>query len=591
MNISPYEFRAFNCYLCIKWLCKVVISSIFTNITIIHEERLPLYGPLIVVSNHNNQFVDAALLIYAIPRQMCFLVATKTLKRKLIGTLCTLAGCISVYRPDDFKYTGVGKIHWKKGTNLINGKDTKFTLDLNVGDKLQFELDKKSIVEIISDTQLKLESTLDVDCPDRNGIRFSVIPKMDQSETYEQVSASLKSGNSIVIFPEGGSHDRTNLLPLKPGVALMAFYSILDGAQDVVILPVGLVYNNVKKDQSDATIYYGNVITITKEDCDEFERDRRSVVTKLLGKIEVELNNCLITSPDIKIKEWIDLCASLYPPERSKIPVNIAFDLRKFISRIFWKYGDLPETKHLIDNLSIYKKTLQRGFLHDDEIWLLKQSMYSAFLSFLEDSICLICYSIIGLSFAPLWVPLYLLSNYLAERHRVKALKNSSVKLVGTDVFVSYKCLVLLVVVPILNLSLGLIIGVYFYGDLKRTFYSVFCCVTFLPLLYYVNLKYARKLPRLLRQLHVVPLIVMGRINIWREKERELITMRTELQILVRNFVHKMGPRVSDTFLSELSSVFPKVLIDSDTTRLNLIRQHYMPIFSTQPADIGEEVL
>nr|PVC54294.1 glycerol-3-phosphate acyltransferase [Theileria orientalis] len=587
---------------------RVVISSIFTNITIIHEERLPLYGPLIVVSNHNNQFVDAALLIYAIPRQMCFLVATKTLKRKLIGTLCTLAGCISVYRPDDFKYTGVGKIHWKKGTDLINGKDTKFTLDLNVGDKLQFELDKKSIVEIISDTQLKLESTLEVDCPDKNGIRFSVIPKMDQSETYEQVSASLKNGNSIVIFPEGGSHDRTNLLPLKPGVgkseevdrenvALMAFYSILDGAEDVVILPVGLVYNNVKKDQSDATIYYGNVITITKEDCDEFERDRRSVVTKLLSKIEV----------------------SLYPPERSKIPVNIAFDLRKFISRIFWKYGDLPETKHLIDNLSVYKRTLQRGFLHDDEIWLLKQSMYSAFLSFLEDSICLVCYSIIGLSFAPLWVPLYLLSNYLAERHRVKALKNSSVKLVGTDVFVSYKCLVLLVVVPILNLSLGLIIGIYFYGDLKRTFYSVFCCVTFLPLLYYGKRGrryldmtmsglecHAQDEPLKqcsvnLKQLHVVPLIVMGRyvgpntrknrINIWREKERELITMRTELQILVRNFVHKMGPRVSDTFLSELSSVFPKVLIDSDTTRLNLIRQHYMPIFSTQPADIGEEVL
>uniref|UniRef100_A0A3B0MFD9 Glycerol-3-phosphate acyltransferase, putative n=2 Tax=Theileria annulata TaxID=5874 RepID=A0A3B0MFD9_THEAN len=463
MNISPYELRAFNCYLFIKWLCRVVISSIFTNITIIHEERLPLYGPLIVVSNHNNQFVDAALLIYAIPRQMCFLVATKTLKRKLIGTLCSLAGCISVYRPDDFKYTGVGKIHWKKGTNLIHGRDTKFTLDLNLGDKLQFDLEKIVITEIISDTQLKLETPLQLECPDKNGVQFSVIPKMDQSETYEQVSASLKHGNAIVIFPEGGSHDRTNLLPLKPGVALMAFFSILDGAEDVVILPVGLVYNNVKKDQSDATIYYGNVISITREECAEFERDRRSVVTKLLGKIEQEINNCMITAPDIKIKKWIDLCASLYPPERSKVPVNIAFDLRKFISKIFWKYGDSPETLELVDKLSVYKKRLDNGYLHDDEIWLLKQSMYSAFLSFLEDTIRLICYSIIGLSFAPLWVPLYLLSNYLAERHRVKALKNSSVKLVGTDVFVSYKCLVLIVVVPLLNFSLGLFIGLYFY--------------------------------------------------------------------------------------------------------------------------------
>lgn len=150
------------------------------------------------------------------------------------------------------------------------------------------------------------------------------------------------------------------------------------------------------------------------------------------------------------------------------MPVNIAFDLRKFISKVFWKYGDSPETLELVDKLSLYKKRLDNGYLHDDEIWLLKQSMYSAFLSFLEDTIRLICYSIIGLSFAPLWVPLYLLSNYLAERHRVKALKNSSVKLVGTDVFVSYKCLVLLVVVPLLNFSLGLFIGIYFYRLAKH---------------------------------------------------------------------------------------------------------------------------
>lgn len=117
-----------------------------------------------------------------------------------------------MYRPDDFKYTGVGKIHWKKGTNLIHGKDTKFTLDLNLGDKLQFDLEKIVITEIISDTQLKLETPLQLECPDRNGVQFSVsqpelfvfqvIPKMDQSETYEQVSASLKHGNAIVIFPE-----------------------------------------------------------------------------------------------------------------------------------------------------------------------------------------------------------------------------------------------------------------------------------------------------------------------------------------------------------------------------------------------------
>lgn len=32
----------------------------------------------------------------------------------------------------------------------------------------------------------------------------------------------LTKGQSIVIFPEGGSHDRTDLLPIKAGVTVMA---------------------------------------------------------------------------------------------------------------------------------------------------------------------------------------------------------------------------------------------------------------------------------------------------------------------------------------------------------------------------------
>ena len=36
-----------------------------------------------------------------------------------------------------------------------------------------------------------------------------------------QVHMALGSGRCLAIFPEGGSHDQTHLLPLKAGVALM----------------------------------------------------------------------------------------------------------------------------------------------------------------------------------------------------------------------------------------------------------------------------------------------------------------------------------------------------------------------------------
>jgi glycerol-3-phosphate O-acyltransferase/dihydroxyacetone phosphate acyltransferase len=47
---------------------------------------------------------------------------------------------------------------------------------------------------------------------------------------------------SIGIFPEGGSHDRTELLPLKAGVTLMALGAVDKYKVPVKIVPCGLNY-------------------------------------------------------------------------------------------------------------------------------------------------------------------------------------------------------------------------------------------------------------------------------------------------------------------------------------------------------------
>jgi glycerol-3-phosphate O-acyltransferase/dihydroxyacetone phosphate acyltransferase len=49
--------------------------------------------------------------------------------------------------------------------------------------------------------------------------------------------------SSIGIFPEGGSHDRSELLPLKAGVTIMAL-GALDKAPEtkLYIVPCGLNY-------------------------------------------------------------------------------------------------------------------------------------------------------------------------------------------------------------------------------------------------------------------------------------------------------------------------------------------------------------
>jgi glycerol-3-phosphate O-acyltransferase/dihydroxyacetone phosphate acyltransferase len=53
----------------------------------------------------------------------------------------------------------------------------------------------------------------------------------------------LRPGKCIGIFPEGGSHDRTDMLPLKAGVTIMALGAMAaNPSLEITIVPVGLSY-------------------------------------------------------------------------------------------------------------------------------------------------------------------------------------------------------------------------------------------------------------------------------------------------------------------------------------------------------------
>ena len=50
-------------YQILRKILNLLTTFFFSDIVIINEKNLPLRGPLIVCSNHNNQFVDAILLM------------------------------------------------------------------------------------------------------------------------------------------------------------------------------------------------------------------------------------------------------------------------------------------------------------------------------------------------------------------------------------------------------------------------------------------------------------------------------------------------------------------------------------------------
>lgn len=74
-------------------------------------------------------------------------------------------------------------------------------------------------------------------------LTYKVVPKLDQTQVYDAVMNRLIAGSNIGIFPEGGSHDRSDLLPIKAGVSIMALGAMArDPKCKISIVACGLKY-------------------------------------------------------------------------------------------------------------------------------------------------------------------------------------------------------------------------------------------------------------------------------------------------------------------------------------------------------------
>ena len=219
------------------WIFVIIIELFFREIHPRSTWKVPPTGPLIIVAApHANQFVDPILLMRVlrqdVHRRVCWLIAAKSMKRKFIGFAASLVGAVPVGRALDAKVSGKGKLYLFDPENdptLVKGVDTDFTAKhfmvagLLVLPTVDGEAASAEIAEIVGPQEIRLKKPFKgrvamkqlAGNGSARGTKFSVAPHVDQSAVYEAVFEELKRGGCIGIFPEGGSHDRTELLPLK----------------------------------------------------------------------------------------------------------------------------------------------------------------------------------------------------------------------------------------------------------------------------------------------------------------------------------------------------------------------------------------
>lgn len=485
-NESTYhEFSAIRIliYDFVLWTLSRIFDCFFREIRPRNGFKIPSEGPVIFVgAPHANQFVDPIILMNQIKqrvnRRISFLIAAKSLKRKVIGFLARCQLSIGVNRAQDNMKRATGKIFIKDMENdptRIHGIGTKFTQECMVKGLIGLpnSLGNVDIKEIISDNELVVRKEFNLKKSSKvaklltESTEFKVADKIDQKYVYEQVFEHLAHDGCIGIFPEGGSHDRTTLLPLKAGVAIMALGAMAHKpGLNVKIVPCGMNYFHPHKFRSRAVIEFGSPIEIPADLVEKYSNPEtnRDVVKSLLDIIQDGLKAVTVQCDNYETLMVVQASRRLYQANfAQRLPLPLIHEFNRRIIQGYEHYKDNERVIQIKEKVLKYNKLLKYYHLPDHLVENAEINVIRNFFILIYRSIKILCLSILALPGTVLFSPVFISARIISKKKAKEALAGSVVKIKARDVLATWKILISMVFAPLLYIFYSTIITVYCY--------------------------------------------------------------------------------------------------------------------------------
>ncbi|CAL3969199.1 hypothetical protein PZA11_006187 [Diplocarpon coronariae] len=474
------------------WTFSILVDLFFREVHPRGSWKVPRRGPLIfVAAPHANQFVDPLILMRTLRtechRRAAFLIAAKSMNRWLIGWFARKVGAVPVGRALDMVKPGSGTIYLPDPDNnplLVRGVGTKFDGEqIQIGGLLVLPsvngtAANAEVAEVISAEEIKLKrpfkgqaaqeqltgkralnsngeahgQSVKGGSEDFKGSKYKTAPKVDQTQVYDAVFDRLSADGAVGIFPEGGSHDRTELLPLKAGVAIMALGALAANPDSgLKIVPCGMNYFHAHKFRSRAVIEFGNPVEVPKELVELYKNgERREAVSQLLDTVYQALVAVTVTSPDYDTLMLIQAARRLYNPTGKKLPLPMVVELNRRLVKGYTHYKDDPRIVSLKKSVTDYNKQLRYMNIRDHQVEYANFSIPKVVLLLLYR---LGKISVLSIGVIPglvLFGPVFVASKIISIKKSKEALAASTVKLQGRDVMATWKLLVALAFAPIL---------------------------------------------------------------------------------------------------------------------------------------------
>ena len=453
-------------YKSLKLFLRQITGNYFRNIHVDQVENMPLSGPTILCCNHSNQFMDAMLLISHCPRPLSFCFAASSFSKPLVGYLAKKINVIPVNRAEDLKIGGKGKIIMTSDTD-IKGFGTKFISEIKKNKNFKLGIHsllimKKYIVmveKVIDEENIKVRSDpntyelIKKENKDKK-LNYQFIPKLDNSLMFKETTKKLIEGKAICIFPEGTSHDNTDLLKLKPGVAYIALEAMANyGVKNIKLLSCGLSYFSRDEFRSDLILKFGIPIEIPESLSNTFKVNKKQAIDLVLKIVETQMRSVTLTTPTYKEYMLVKMLRDLYVPTDMELPAEKSSDLARRISHIYDLLRDTKEAKEIKNKVEKYMNPLEHLGIEDSDLLEISLNYNLLWKQFLFSLIIFLVNLIFLFPMLLISFPLVAWVNRTAEFERNKSVEKNPNKIEGKDVVSSVKVVTFVKFLPIVGLA------------------------------------------------------------------------------------------------------------------------------------------
>ncbi len=187
----------------------------------------------------------------------------------------------------------------------------------------------------------------------------------DNEAAFAAMFDVLGAGGTIGIFPEGLSHDESQLARLKTGAARLGLGAAARGAP-VKVVPCGLTFIHPKRFRSRALVQYGPPIEVDADWIARHQADPVAAARELTTAIERGLRALTVNAADWDTVRVLDAVRRLYQP--FDIPIADRVELaRRFNAHYPAVAGD-PRVVALLGRVSDYQLRLDELGLSDREL-------------------------------------------------------------------------------------------------------------------------------------------------------------------------------------------------------------------------------